>query len=478
MRLGELLLADGLLTDEQVQTALRAQVMWGGRLGTNLVELGSIDLDALSSALGRLHTRPAALARHFERVDPDLQRLLSPDFADRYSCVPLCRAGEDNSVVVAVIAPLDARGAAIISEELAIVPAQLIQAVAAELRIRYHLERIYNIPRGARFLRSRGPTVTAFPYESAPTVEESTPELSIPDAIEDGLTMPVQMPITLPVKVPRLRPPAPEPVAAPEPVGAASGPHAELDDLSIHAILEEPAAAAVAPTDDEPADARDRRRYVRTLADMVDAGVPTGLDNKTLGRIAIRRVAVGGDGAPRSRTASSHGSIDVELGEVPPAATAGGTFPDAMRAIRRAGDRDRVGELAMEAIDRFAPTCEAAMLLVVRGEVAIGWKGFVRNDEPPPELAVPFEDKSLIVLARKNQTARCAAGDLAAIDRLLLEAFGRTDGDLVVVPVLIAGQVPCMIAIATASDAPVAAVEAVAAAAGAAFARLMRDASR
>lgn len=475
MRLGELLLADGLLTDEQVQTALRAQVMWGGRLGTNLVELGSLDLDVLSSALGRLHTRPAALARHFERVDPELQRLLSPDFADRYSCVPLCRAGEDNNVVVAVIAPLDARGAAIIAEELAIVPDQLIQAVAAELRIRYHLERIYNIPRGARFLRSRGPTVTAFPYESAPVVEESTPELAIPDPFEDGLTMPVQMAITLPVKVPQLRPPAPS--AVPDLVPAL--PLAELDDLSIHAILEEPApAVGAAPAEIEPADARDRRRYVRTLADMVDAGVPTGLDNKTLGRIAIRRVAIGGDGAPRSRTVSSHGTIEVDVSEAPPAATTGGTFPDAMRAIRRAGDRDRVGELAMEAIDRFAPTCEAAMLLVVRGEVAIGWKGFVRNDEPPPELAVPFEDQSLIVLARKNQTARCAAADLAEIDRLLLEAFGRTDGDLVVVPVLIAGQVPCMIAIATASDAPVAAVEAVAAAAGAAFGRLMRDASR
>jgi hypothetical protein len=48
----------------------------------------------------------------------------------------------------------------------------------------------------------------------------------------------------------------------------------------------------------------------------------------------------------------------------------------------------------------------------------------------------------------------------------------------VIVPVPIAGQVMCVIALATASDAPVTEVETIAAAAGAAFARLMRAAGR
>jgi len=187
---------------------------------------------------------------------------------------------------------------------------------------------------------------------------------------------------------------------------------------------------------------------------MVDAGVPTGLDHKTLGRIAIRRVAVNAEAAGES------------------------TFPEATRAIRRATDRERIAELAMAAIDRYAPTCEAAMLLVVRGEAALGWKGFVRNSPPPPEFAVPLDRPGLVVVARKNITARCSAADLGQIDRLLLEALGHDGGDLVIVPIAIAGQVVCMIATATAHDAPVAAVEAVAAAAGAALSRLMSAASR
>src|SRR5213075_2205969 len=61
-RLGELLVAAGLLTVEQVERALRAQVLWGGRLGTNIVELHYLDLDPLSKVLGRQHQMPAALS--------------------------------------------------------------------------------------------------------------------------------------------------------------------------------------------------------------------------------------------------------------------------------------------------------------------------------------------------------------------------------------------------------------------------------
>lgn len=465
-KLGELLIADGLLTAAQVEQALRAQVMWGGRLGTNIVELGFLDLDALSRALGRQHQLPAALARHFERGDRELQRLLSPEFAERFICVPLMKIqNDDKSVVVAVASPLVGKPLAIVADELAIEPKQIIQSVVAELRLRYHLERVYQIPRGIRFLRSRGPTVPAFPQfqEAPPALEESAPDHAIPVAHEAGesLTMPVVQQ-TIVSAPPAPEPPEsmvipiievePDPEPEPEPVFSSSNPGlSSLDDLppqdsGPHELPTAPKAAEQA--------GRDRRQYVRTLGDMVDPDA-VAPDHKALGRIAIRRVAVNAE--PNAQ---------------------GSTFPEATRAIRRATDRDRIAELAMAAIDRYAPTCDAAMLLVVRGEVAIGWKGFVRNAPPPPEFAVPLDRPGLCVVARKNTTARCSAGDLDQIDCLLLEALGRTDGDLVVVPIGIAGQVVCMIATATAPDAPVAAVEAVAAAAGAALSRLMHAASR
>src|SRR6185436_1021219 len=187
-RLGELLVAAGLLTADQVEQALRAQVMWGGRLGTNLVELHFLELDPLSRALGRQHHLPAVLARHFEKADPDLQRLLSADFAERFACVPVLRMGPERHVVIASLAPLLPRQLAIIADELAVEVDRLVPAIAPELRIRYQLERVYNIRRAARFLRARGKSIPAFPdFHVLPIHIELEPELlpSLPTSTQE-----------------------------------------------------------------------------------------------------------------------------------------------------------------------------------------------------------------------------------------------------------------------------------------------------
>jgi hypothetical protein len=158
---------------------------------------------------------------------------------------------------------------------------------------------------------------------------------------------------------------------------------------------------------------------------------------------------------------------------------AGATLGEATRAIRRSTGRDRVADLVIDTLDRFAPTCEAAILLVVRGATAMGWKGFQRAGSGLPEIAVPMDDAGLVPRAASlNVSLRCPSVELDPIDQLLLASLGRSDGDLVVVPIAIADRVLCVIAIATADNAPIACAEPIAAAAGAAFTRLMRNAGR
>src|SRR5258706_3568424 len=161
-RLGELLVAARLLEADQVERALRAQVMWGARLGTNLVELGLIDLDALSRALGRQHDLPAALARHFEKADAALQQRLDPAHADVWSIVPLLRVA-GGKIAIASMDPLPKATRAQIAAALGVGPGELVVSIAAEQRVRYQLERVYGISRAARFLRTKGQNVTAFP---------------------------------------------------------------------------------------------------------------------------------------------------------------------------------------------------------------------------------------------------------------------------------------------------------------------------
>src|SRR5665647_1475180 len=147
--------------------------MWGGRVGTNLVELGLVDLDGISRALGRQHTLPAALAGHFQKADRSLQMLLSADLADKFACVPLLRAGK--RIVISSCDPLDDDQLAHVADELAVDPSRIVPSIAAELRMRYQLERVYQIPRDQRFLRSKNATSHSQLFQLRPCLLYTSP---------------------------------------------------------------------------------------------------------------------------------------------------------------------------------------------------------------------------------------------------------------------------------------------------------------
>ncbi len=103
MRLGELLVRDRVATAAQVEEALSSQVLNGGRLGTNLVELGHLTEEALARALGKLHGVPSA---HGEIV-PSGEALASLDLnlADDRDVLPVRLEG--NRLFLLVINPDD-----------------------------------------------------------------------------------------------------------------------------------------------------------------------------------------------------------------------------------------------------------------------------------------------------------------------------------------------------------------------------------
>src|SRR5688572_26495244 len=91
-RLGDLLVQAGRASQAQVEEAARAQVAYGGRIGTCLVELDHVEIDELAAFLGRQHKLPPAQRRHFERADKDLQALLPAALAMRRKVVPIKHA--------------------------------------------------------------------------------------------------------------------------------------------------------------------------------------------------------------------------------------------------------------------------------------------------------------------------------------------------------------------------------------------------
>ncbi|HET7504514.1 MAG TPA: hypothetical protein VFK02_26010 [Kofleriaceae bacterium] len=152
MKLGTLLLRNAAIGLTQLEAALRNQVLYGGRLGTNLVELGYIDLELLSAYLAELSGFPIATPTLLDQADPGLLEKLGAEDAHRLRAIPLGYLGEGTgTVAVGFVEPADT---AVVEQVAARLEASVTPYIVPELRALYYLEKLFGLPRRARFLRS------------------------------------------------------------------------------------------------------------------------------------------------------------------------------------------------------------------------------------------------------------------------------------------------------------------------------------
>jgi len=103
-KLGSLLVAYKLITQEQLNEALRLQAQSGQKLGSILVELEYLAVEALVKALGALYGLPPV--NLFKgNIPPETLRLLPMDKIKRYQALPL--AVKDPRVLLAMVNPND-----------------------------------------------------------------------------------------------------------------------------------------------------------------------------------------------------------------------------------------------------------------------------------------------------------------------------------------------------------------------------------
>ena len=102
VRLGELLLREKRITPAQLQEALAHQRANGGRLGSNLVQLGFVKDDDITSTLSRQYGVPAIALGTFE-LDANVVRLIPAETAIKYLVLPVGRSGP--SLTLAMIDP-------------------------------------------------------------------------------------------------------------------------------------------------------------------------------------------------------------------------------------------------------------------------------------------------------------------------------------------------------------------------------------
>ena len=68
LRLGEALVQEGLINNQQLSKALERQVIYGGRLGTNLIELGLLTEESLVRFMAKVFGVPYADPKAFEGI--------------------------------------------------------------------------------------------------------------------------------------------------------------------------------------------------------------------------------------------------------------------------------------------------------------------------------------------------------------------------------------------------------------------------
>ncbi len=147
MPLGEHLLAERICTQAQLDKALNAQVVYGGRLGTVLLEQGAIDLRMLAKALGKTHHVRAFDPMQPIKIPEEILRLVPARLAVQHQLVPLSMEGR--RLYVLILDPTNRRGLESVSLATG---REVVPVVLPEVRLRILLERYYGAQQDIRYL--------------------------------------------------------------------------------------------------------------------------------------------------------------------------------------------------------------------------------------------------------------------------------------------------------------------------------------
>lgn len=147
IRLGEMLIKSNIITEDQLNEALKAQVMFGGRLGTNLIELKFVDEKTLADALSKKLGVPAATSDDLASIPESTIEVLSKNVVEKYKVVPI--SVDKTKLTIATADPSNLND----FDELRFITSKAIKTVIApEVDLMLAMERYYDIPRDVRYI--------------------------------------------------------------------------------------------------------------------------------------------------------------------------------------------------------------------------------------------------------------------------------------------------------------------------------------
>lgn len=144
---GEFLVQNKIITNDQLKEAMNAQVIFGGRLGTNLIESGALIEDNLEIYLSQYHNlKPIALDM-LNNIPGNVLKLIPIKLVKKLKVIPF--AYKDKQLHIVMMDP----GRLDVIDELSFVTGfNIKQYVIPEIRFLLLLEKYYGIKRDIRYI--------------------------------------------------------------------------------------------------------------------------------------------------------------------------------------------------------------------------------------------------------------------------------------------------------------------------------------
>jgi len=126
---------------------LQAQVIFGGKLGTVLIEMGLISEDKLAEIMAQLLSIPCAKPGQLQNIPEDIIKIISTELAEKHKVVPIAVSGK--KLTLAMAEPHNLKAV----DEISFRTGYIIQPILAlEVRLVFALEKHYDIKRTMRYI--------------------------------------------------------------------------------------------------------------------------------------------------------------------------------------------------------------------------------------------------------------------------------------------------------------------------------------
>lgn len=137
-RLGNILIEVGIITQNQLQTALQVQKKQGGKLGAILIQQGIITEDVLLAFLGKQCGVAYVSLSEYGNIPLDVISCVSESIARHQTLIPIAR--EDNNLTIAMADPLNVFA----TDDLRLITGKEINVVIASIKeIKEAIDKFY-----------------------------------------------------------------------------------------------------------------------------------------------------------------------------------------------------------------------------------------------------------------------------------------------------------------------------------------------